>query len=268
MTRRLIVVWHALTLLIAAVLFFLFTLPRWWEFAGSVSHTTGTVLRIVTGALVASLAAPTYLDLARVRRPELRTPQLSLTLHWCSIVGSALSGLTIAGIAVAEIPVPLEKAGAWFFAGYAGAAAVALLASLACYLAFAAETTPKVKPIKPLKAGLTSGPDDTDDTDDTDDADDTESIDDETEGAAGDTADEVVVVEVDEVDVVDVEDADGNQEVVVAEAHEVIVVENQEPTAEEPGEKPEDAPVSYWKPDEAETKAGKTRRLRNRRPQR
>ena len=43
-----IVVWHALTLLIAAVLFFLFTLPRWWEFAGSVSHTTGTVLRIVT----------------------------------------------------------------------------------------------------------------------------------------------------------------------------------------------------------------------------
>lgn len=263
MTRRLIVVWHALTLLIAAVLFFLFTLPRWWEFAGSVSHTTGTVLRIVTGALVASLAAPTYLDLVRVRRPELRTPQLSLTLHWCSIVGSALSGLTIAGIAVAEIPVPLEKAGAWFFAGYAGAAAAALLASLAFYLAFAAETAPKVKPIKPLKAGLTSGSDDSDDA---------ESVDDETERGAGDTAAELVVVEVDEVDVVVVEDADGNQEVVVAEAHEVIVVESQEPTAEEPGEKPEDAPVSSWKPEETEAKAdkpaGKTRRLRNRRPQR
>ena len=59
---------------VAGVLYFLFVLPRWWELMGDTSHNLGTVLRLVTAALVALAALPVALTLVRTRRPEMATP--------------------------------------------------------------------------------------------------------------------------------------------------------------------------------------------------
>ena len=56
------------------VLYFLFVLPRWWELMGDTSHTLGTVLRIVTGVVIALAALPVLLTLIRTRKPELGDP--------------------------------------------------------------------------------------------------------------------------------------------------------------------------------------------------
>jgi len=52
MGRTVAVVWHASFSIAAGVLYFFFVLPRWPELLGDTSHTLGTVLRIVTGALI------------------------------------------------------------------------------------------------------------------------------------------------------------------------------------------------------------------------
>jgi len=152
MRRGVLVAWHVLSVLIAGLLFFLYVLPRWSELAGQLSPTTGTVLRIVTGLLVASTAAPVFLDLAKRRPPEFGTPQLSLGLHVWSIAGQVVAGLLIVVLAITEIWVSLDRAGQILFGGYAAAAALAVLSAIAFYLSFAAETTPAPpKPPKPLK---------------------------------------------------------------------------------------------------------------------
>ena len=73
--------WHASFSVVAAVLYFFFVLPRWSELMGETSHTLGTVLRIVTGALIGLAALPVVFTLLRTRRPEFGTPQLALTLR-------------------------------------------------------------------------------------------------------------------------------------------------------------------------------------------
>ena len=152
MRRGFAVLWHALSFLLAGVLYFLFVLPRWWELMGEVSHGVGTALRIVTGAVVGLTALPAVVTLIKSRKPEFGTPQLALSLRQWSIVGHVLAGVLIVGTAIAEIWLSLDRAGQWLFGVYGAAAAIALLAAIAFYLAFVAELPPAPpKPLKPKK---------------------------------------------------------------------------------------------------------------------
>jgi hypothetical protein len=153
MSRGVAVVWHASFSVAAGVLYFLFVLPRWWELAGETSHTLGTVLRIVTGALIGLAALPVVFTLLRTRRPEFGTPQLALRLRTSSIVLHVLAGVLILGTAISEIWLSLDSAGQWLFGSYGAAAAIALLGVFVFYLAFVAELPPPPpKPLKPKKA--------------------------------------------------------------------------------------------------------------------
>jgi hypothetical protein len=149
MGRTVAVVWHASFSVAAGVLYFFFVLPRTPELLGDTSHTLGTVLRIVTGALIGLAALPVFFTLLRTRRPEFGVPRLALRLRTASIALHVLAGALIIGAAIAEIWLSLDTAGQWLFGVYGAAAAVALLAILAFYLAFAAELPPP--PPKPLK---------------------------------------------------------------------------------------------------------------------
>jgi hypothetical protein len=149
MRRSVAVIWHASFSVIAAVLYFFFVLPRWFELMGSTSHTLGTVLRIVTAALIGLAALPVVFTLLRTRRPEFGTPQLALRLRTASIALHVLAGALILGAAISEIWLDLDSAGPWLFGIYGAAAATALLGIFAFYLAFVAELPPP--PPKPLK---------------------------------------------------------------------------------------------------------------------
>jgi hypothetical protein len=149
MRRWVAVLWHASFSALAAVIYFFFVLPRWYELMGETSHTLGTVLRIVAGALIGLAALPVVFTLLRTRRPEFGTPQLALTLRTSSIVLHVLAGVLIVGTAISEIWLSLDDAGQWLFGIYGAAAAIALLGVFAFYLAFIAELPPP--PPKPLK---------------------------------------------------------------------------------------------------------------------
>lgn len=149
MGRTVAVVWHASFSVAAGVLYFFFVLPRTPELLGDTSHTLGTVLRIVTGALIGLAALPVVFTLLRTRRPEFGVPRLALRLRTASIALHVLAGALIIGAAIAEIWLSLDTAGQWLFGVYGAAAAIALLAILAFYLAFVAELPPP--PPKPLK---------------------------------------------------------------------------------------------------------------------
>jgi MFS family permease len=150
MGRTVAVVWHASFSIAAGILYFFFVLPRWPELMGDTSHTVGTVLRIVAGALIALAALPVVFTLLRTRKPEYGTPQLALTLRFWSIVGHVLAGALIIGTAISEIWLSLDDAGQWLFGIYGAAAAVAVLGISAFYLAFVAALPPP--PPRPLKA--------------------------------------------------------------------------------------------------------------------
>lgn len=149
MSRKVAVAWHASFSIAAGVLYFFFILPRWPELTGTTSHTLGTVLRIVAGALVGLAGLPVAFTLLRTRKPELGTPQLALTLRTSSIALHVLAGVLIIGTAISEIWLSLDSAGRWLFGIYGAAAAVALLGMFAFYLAYVAELPPP--PPKPLK---------------------------------------------------------------------------------------------------------------------
>jgi len=153
MGRTVAVVWHASFSIAAGVLYFFFVLPRWPELLGDTSHTLGTVLRILTGALIGLAALPVVFTLLRTRRPEFGTPQLALTLRTSSIALHVLAGALIIGTAISEIWYSVDSAGQWLFGIYGAAAAIALLGIFAFYLAFVAELPPPPpKPLKPKKA--------------------------------------------------------------------------------------------------------------------
>jgi hypothetical protein len=149
MSRKVAVAWHASFSIVAGVLYFFFVLPRFPELTGVTTHTLGTVLRIVAGALIALAALPVVFTLLRTRRPELGTPQLALSLRMSSIVLHVLAGVLIVGTAISEIWLSLDSAGRWLFGVYGAAAAIALLGIFAFYLAYVAELPPP--PPKPLK---------------------------------------------------------------------------------------------------------------------
>ena len=153
MGRTVAVVWHASFSIAAGVGYFFFVLPRWPELLGDTSHTLGTVLRIVTGALIGLAALPVVFTLLRTRRPEFGTPQLALRLRTSSIALHVLAGVLIIGTAISEIWLSLDSVGAWLFGIYGAAAAIALLGIFAFYLAFVGELPPPPpKPLKPKKA--------------------------------------------------------------------------------------------------------------------
>ena len=149
MSRKVAVAWHASFSIAAGVLYFFFVLPRFPELSGVTTHTLGTVLRIVTGALIGLAALPVVFTLLRTRRPEYGTPQLALSLRTSSIVLHVLAGVLILGTAISEIWLSLDSAGRWLFGVYGAAAAIALLGIFAFYLAYVAELPPP--PPKPLK---------------------------------------------------------------------------------------------------------------------
>ncbi len=149
MSRTVAVIWHALFSIAAGVLYFLFVLPRWWELSGVTSHTLGTVLRIVAGALIGLAALPVVFTWLRTRRPEYGTPELALRLRLSSIALHVLGGVLIIGTAISEIWFTLDGAGRWLFGIYGAAAAISLLGIFSFYLAFIAELPPP--PPRPLK---------------------------------------------------------------------------------------------------------------------
>lgn len=150
MSRTVATVWHASLSTLAAILYFLFVIPRWWELTGFSPHVLGTVLRIFLGLLVAGTALPVVATLRHARKPEYGTPQLTLTLLTGSIVGHVVAGILIAGTAISEIWLSLDTAGVWLFGIYGAAAAIALLGIGAFYLSFvAAMPPPPPKPLKP-----------------------------------------------------------------------------------------------------------------------
>jgi hypothetical protein len=150
MGRRIAILWHASFFVGAGLLYFFFVLPRWLELMGETTHSLGTALRIVTGALVALAALPVVFTLLRTRKPELGTPQMALSLRVKSIVAHVLAGVLIIGTAISEIWLSLDNAGQYLFAIYGAAAAIALLGFFDFYLSFVAELPPP--PPKPIKA--------------------------------------------------------------------------------------------------------------------
>ncbi|OBG40318.1 hypothetical protein [Mycobacterium sp. E3198] len=152
MGRKVAIPWHALFSIAAGFLYFFFVLPRWPELMGDITHSVGTTLRIVTGALIALAALPVVFTQLRTRKPELGTPQLALTIRLWSIVAHVLAGALIIGTAISEIWLSLDAAGRWLFGIYGAAAAIGVLGVFAFYLSFVAELPPPPpKPIKPKK---------------------------------------------------------------------------------------------------------------------
>jgi hypothetical protein len=149
MRRWIAVLWNTSFLVLAGVLYFFFVLPRWPELLGDTSHTLGTALRIVTGALIGLAALPVVFTFLRTRKPEFGTPRLALTLRVVSIALHVLAAVLIIGAAISELWLSLDTAGQWLFGIYGAAAAIALLGVLGFHLAFTAELPPP--PPKPLK---------------------------------------------------------------------------------------------------------------------
>lgn len=150
MARKWAILWHALFSIGAGVLYFYFVLPRWPELMGDTSHTLGTALRIVTGALIGLAALPVVFIQLRTRKPELGTPQSALSIRTWSIVAHVLAGVLIIGTAISEIWLSLDTAGQYLFGSYGAAAAIAVLGFFAFYLSFIAELPPP--PPRPIKA--------------------------------------------------------------------------------------------------------------------
>lgn len=152
MRRWIAIAWHASFLVLAAVLYFLFVLPRWFELTRAWPVGLGTPLRIVCGVLIGLAALPVAFTLIHTRKPEFGTPQLALSMRFWSIALHVLAGVLIVGAAVAEIWLSLDAAGQWLFGVYGAAAAIAVLGALGFYLAYVAEQAPPPpKPLKPKK---------------------------------------------------------------------------------------------------------------------
>jgi hypothetical protein len=233
MGRKVAIAWHASFSIGAGVLYFYFVLPRWPEFTGDTTHSLGTVLRIVAGALFSLAALPVVFTQLHTRKPELGTPQLALSIRLWSIVTHVLAGVLIIGTAISETWISLDADGQWLFAIYGAAAALGLIGFLAFYLSFVAELPPPPpKPItakKPKKRGISR-----------------KNVDD---GADADAAAE-------EVEEVETDEADATVE---AEAEEPEPAE----TEAEPEPEPEPTTAAAPTAQSAEETQG---RLRNRRP--
>jgi hypothetical protein len=259
MGRKAAVFWHAAFSIIAGLLYFGFVLPRWWELMGDTSHTLGTVVRIVAGALIALAALPVVFTLLRARKPEYGTPQLALSLQTASVVAHVLAGVLIVGTAISEIWLNLDTVGQWLFGVYGAAAAIALLGIFGFYLSFIAELPPPPpKPLKPKKEKRRRGRRKKDG--EADDADDTEGSEE-----AGETEDEDSDGEDDQAAEADGDETTGTPEETDQPA-EVTAAASGDSTAEEPESTAEEAPALEDTDVDDEDDADSARGLRNRRP--
>ncbi len=152
MGRNVAMLWHASFSILAAAVYFVCVLPRWWELMGQISHGVGTTGRITCGLLIGLAALPVVFTLVRTSSPEYGAPQLALRLRTASIVAHVLAGVLLVGTAISELWFSLDTAGQWLFGVYGAAAAVAVLGFVAFYLSFLAELPPPPpKPGKPKK---------------------------------------------------------------------------------------------------------------------
>jgi hypothetical protein len=259
MGRKAAVFWHATFSIAAGVLYFFFVLPRWPELMGDTSHTLGTVIRIVAGALIALAALPVVFTLLRARKPEYGTPQLALTLQTASVVAHVLAGVLIVGTAISEIWLNLDTVGQWLFGVYGAAAAIALLGIFGFYLSFIAELPPPPpKPLKPKKEKQRRGRKKDRDADEADEAEDTEGTgeaEDEDSGGEGDEAAE----------------ADGDETTDASEETdqpaEITAETAVDSTAEEPESTADEAPaLEDTDVDDEDAAESSARGLQNRRP--
>jgi hypothetical protein len=250
MRRWIAIAWHASFLVLAAALYFLFVLPRWFELTGAWPVGLGTPMRIVCGVLIGLAALPVAFTWIHTRKPEFGNPQLALSMRFWSIVLHVLAGVLIAGAAVAEIWLTLDAAGQWLFGIYGAAAAIAVLGALSFYLAWVAEQAPPPpKPLKPKKQRTRRRGESEGDADDAGDA---------------DAPDESKDAETTDVMVAD-EDADADADAVVAETTEADEPESESTESEAEAEDAEaaDEPASDVDDEESSESEGK---LRNRRP--
>ena len=152
MGRRAATALHLTLILIGAVLYALFVLPRWWVLTGAMPATLATVGRIAAALPVGAAAAPVWLELQRSLRASAATPELALRLRAWSGALHLIAGALILLAAITEIWLPLDAGGPYLFGVYGAAAAIAVLAVAAFYLSFVAEKPPAPpKPPKPKK---------------------------------------------------------------------------------------------------------------------
>ena len=151
MTQRAATALHVTLILIGALLYFLFVIPRWWVLTGQMPSTLATAGRIATGIPIALAAVPAVLTVQRSIKPVSSTedlgevgatPELALRLRAWSALLLAVGGGLILLAAIAEIWLGLGAAGPWLFAVYGGAGATAVLGALAYWLAHQAEKPP------------------------------------------------------------------------------------------------------------------------------
>lgn len=147
---------HLALILLGAVLYVVFVLPRWWVLTGDIPTTLATAGRIAAGIPIAAAAYPVMQILQDALRRKASTPEITLRLRAWSAVLYVIAGGLILLAAIAEIWLSLETAGPWLFGVYGAAAAIAVLAFLALYLSFVAEKPPAgpkpPKAKKPAKA--------------------------------------------------------------------------------------------------------------------
>jgi len=150
MTRRAAIALHVTLILIGALLYFLFVIPRWWVLTGQIPGTLATTGRIAAGVPIALAAIPVVLTLQRAIEPGEHTAEIVLRLRAWSALLLGIAGAFILIAAIAEIWLGLGAAGPWLFAVYGAAGATAVLGVLAFYLSFVAEKPPA--PPTPPKA--------------------------------------------------------------------------------------------------------------------
>lgn len=152
MPRRAATALHLALILLGAVLYIVFVLPRWWVLTGDVPSTPAAIGRIAAGVPIALAAVPIMLNLRQALQPGLHTPELALRLRAWSAVLHVVAGVLIILTAIAEIWLGLGAAGPWLFAVYGAAAAIAILGVAAFFLSRVAEKAPAAaKPPKPAK---------------------------------------------------------------------------------------------------------------------
>ena len=152
MTRRAATALHVTLILIGALLYFFFVIPRWWVLIGDIPGTLATTGRIAAGVPIALAAVPVVLLLQRSIEPTENTPELALRFRAWSALLLVVGGALILVPAIAEIWLGLGAAGVWLFAVYGAAGAIAILGVLAYSLSFVAEKPPaEPKAPKPKK---------------------------------------------------------------------------------------------------------------------
>ena len=162
MGRRAARALHLALVLLGAVLYLVFVLPRWWVLTGDIPAGLATAGRLAAGVPIALAALPVLAILRQALGRKVRVPELALRLRAWSAVLHVVAGALILLTAVVEIWLRLAVGGPYLFAVYGAAASIAILGVLALYLSFVAEKppappkAPKPKKVKADKKPKTS----------------------------------------------------------------------------------------------------------------